>query len=181
MIESLQQIFKILHIPDLIGYVLTLIILFLVFLGGLYIRNFFDTSLHKSKLLNENNFRDKKSNSDEIKKILYEIENKIIKPIDNERIVFNPDKIDLDGLILKTEKTLYENTFNFGNSIKSPLSNIEKILISLNLKNRSNISEEERHQFFKENSIAKRILKNSSTDLKNYKKQIESELNKLKF
>lgn len=181
MIEVLKEIFTLLNISELVGYILITISLFLIFLGGLYIRNYFDTSLHKKKLRNENDFVSLKKNSDEIKKILYEVENTIIKPIDNERVVFNPDKIDLQGLIAKTNRTLYDNTYNFDEKIKIPLSNLEKVLNSLNLKNPNNISEEERHKFFKENSIAKGILDSSSRDLKHYKNQIETELRKVKF
>lgn len=181
MIEVLKEIFTLLNISELLGYILIIFFLFLIFLGGLYIRNYFDTSLHKKKLLNEKDFVDLRKNSDEIKKLLYEVENVIIRPIDNDRVVFNPDKIDLIGLITKANRTLYENTYNFSEKIKIPLSNLEKVLNSLNLKNPNNISAEERHIFFKENSIAKGILDSSSRDLKYYINQIESEFKKIKL
>ncbi|GEM_PF-6877432 len=127
MIEQLNSIFELAGINTLFGYILTIIILIMSSLGGLYIRNLFQTHLYKNKIVREYNFTEKKRNELAIRKIVSEIKAKMILyisiPIETP---FNP-KVDFDNLIRKLTNVIEENTYD-SEKIRSHLYQILHLL-----------------------------------------------------
>lgn len=134
IIEIANEIFKLLKITPLVGYILIILFSVLIFLGSIYIKNLFERKFHKNKLIRDSKYLEREKNKEEIFKILFEIENRIIRKIDNNQVVFNPEKEDVNKILEKNHKVLYENTSNLSDSLKKSLSNIELTLECFNPK-----------------------------------------------
>lgn len=130
MINTLNEIFKLIKIPKLLGYILILIILFLTFLGSVYIKDKVERDFNRDKLIKEREYNEKKDNEKEIRRIMNEIDTELYLYLDWPFDSPGAPKVSLEKLRDKLDKVIEENTYNFSENLYASLIQIRHFLNS---------------------------------------------------
>lgn len=133
MVETLERIFKLLKLPRLLGYSITLFLLALSTMGTIYLKERFQNSFKTNRLVKERLYLEKKDNEKEIRKVLAEIKTELTIYVDLPNPLGSTivPKVNFDLLTEKLNQVINNNTYCFSSKLCTSLVQIRHLLNSL--------------------------------------------------